>query len=143
MASYQLNDFRHEVLMMMIAGLFWTAGLSILLAGWSSWALLICTAVWTIGEIIGSILVPSFIARHVRADVKGRFMALNDLVRSFAGVICPIGLGLVWSRQGSVVVVSILLAMPAVGILCYLSLLLALWTRGRAMEATPLVTEPS
>ena len=134
---------RDEVLAMVIAGLFWTAGLSILLAGWSSWALLICTAVWTIGEIIGSILVPSFIARHVGPDVKGRFMALNDLVRSFAGVICPIGLGLVWSRQGSPVVVSILLAMPVVGILCYLSLGLALWTRGRATVATSMVTDPS
>ena len=64
-----------------------------LLSGFSVGALLLCTAIWTIGEIIASILVPSFIAKHVAEEVKGRFMALNDIVRSLAGVVCPIGLG--------------------------------------------------
>lgn len=132
---------RQEMLMMIVAGLFWTAGLLVLKLGFSAGALLVCTAIWTIGEIIGSILVPSFIARHVSASRKGRFMALNDIVRSAAGVICPIGLGLLWKSQGPAAVVSLLVALPIVGMICYLALLGAV-TMGRASVASPLAAEP-
>jgi hypothetical protein len=98
--------------------------------------------VWTIGEIIGSILVPSFIAGRVAPEVKGRFMALNDLVRSFAGVICPIALGFIWKHEGPRVVVSTLLALPLAGMLCYLVIFLAAATPRRAVAALSVEAEP-
>ena len=110
---------RDDFLMMTVAGLFWAAGLTILLGGFSVGALLVCTAVWTVGEIIASILVPNFIARHVAHEVKGRFMALNDIVRSFAGVVCPIGLGFIWAGRGVSTVLIVLLAMPVLGMIAY------------------------
>ncbi len=113
---------RDEMMTMAVAGVFWTGGLVILATGFSVGALLVCTAVWTIGEIIASILVPSFIARHVAPEVKGRFMALNDIVRSFAGVICPIGLGLLWRYEGAHTVLAVLLALPIIGTMTYLAL---------------------
>lgn len=132
---------RNEMLMMVVAAGFWAAGLFILVAGFSITALIVCTAVWTIGEIIASILVPTFIARHVAPAVKGRFMALNDIVRSFAGVVCPIGLGLIWHRSGATAVVYVLAALPVIGALCYLGLLVhASWPR-RAAPMSSLATE--
>lgn len=130
---------RNEYLMMVASGLFWTAGLVILLIGFSVTALMVCTVVWTIGEIIASILVPSFIAKNVAAEVKGRFMALNDIMRSFAGVICPIGLGFAWNEQGPVAVVIIITALPAVGTLCYVVLLAVNGYLGRT-PSPPAVT---
>ncbi len=115
---------RNEFLMMATAGLLWATGLVILLTGFSLIALLCCTVVWTIGEIIASITVPSFIARHVAPEVKGRFMALNDVVRSLAGIVAPIGLGFLWARHGAVVVTAVLAALPAAGVVCYLVMLL-------------------
>ncbi|MCH8805443.1 MAG: MFS transporter [Planctomycetes bacterium] len=132
---------RNEYLMMIVSGLFWTAGLLILLLGFSLTALMICTAVWTIGEIIASILVPSFIAQRVAPDVKGRFMALNDIVRSFAGVVCPIGLGFIWANHGVVPVTAILAALPAVGVLCYVVMLLFTAQPNRAVAAEPVTVE--
>ena len=132
---------RNEFLMMVLAGLFWTAGLVILLSGFSIWALMVCTAVWTIGEIIASILVPTFIAKRVAPDVKGRFMALNDIVRSFAGVVCPIGLGFVWANYGVDVVTIILTALPAAGVLCYVAMLLFTAQTNRAALAQPVTVE--
>jgi MFS family permease len=141
---------RDDMMMMIVAGAFWTVGLAILLAGFSVGALLVCTAVWTVGEIIASILVPSHIARHVAPAVKGRFMALNDIVRSFAGVVCPIGLGLVWRSHGPSAVLAVLLALPVLGMLSYLVLALVRAAGRRTPSASlapeaavtpPLVTE--
>lgn len=114
---------RNEYWMMVVSGIFWTTGLIILFSGFSVLALMVCTVVWTIGEIIASILVPSFIAKRVSSDVKGRFMALNDIVRSLAGVVCPIGLGLIWSNLGVTWVLAVLVALPATGAVCYLAML--------------------
>lgn len=114
---------RDEIKMMVVAGLFWTAGLVILAVGFSITALMICTVVWTMGEIIASILVPSFISKRVAPQVKGRFMALNDIVRSLAGVMCPIALGLVWEIRGASMVIYMLVALPVIGTLCYLAML--------------------
>lgn len=114
---------RDDMLMMAVAGLFWTVGLVVLLSGFSVGALLLCTAIWTIGEIIASILVPSYIAKHVAEEVKGRFMALNDIVRSLAGVVCPIGLGFLWHHQGVTAVLYVLVALPVLGTAAYLLLL--------------------
>lgn len=132
---------RNEYLMMILSGLFWTAGLIVLLVGFSVTALMICTAIWTLGEIIASILVPSFIAQRVAPAVKGRFMALNDIVRSFAGVICPIGLGLIWANQGASTVVYVLVALPIAGVLAYLTMLCVTAQSNRAAPVSLLTVE--
>lgn len=133
---------RNEMWMMVLAGLFWTAGLAILAVGFSVFALMLCTLVWTVGEIIASIVVPSFIARSVAPDVKGRFMALNDIVRSFAGMVSPIGLGLLWEARGASSVVNLLVGVPAIGVLCYLALLLYSARRARAGASVVVAIEP-
>jgi MFS family permease len=109
---------------MIVAGIFWGAGLAILWAGYSIPALLICTVVWTMGEILASIIVPTFIAARVEHEVKGRFLALNDIVRSFAGVLCPIGLGLLWKHRGPTGALSVLTVLPFIAIAAYFVILL-------------------
>ncbi len=115
---------RNEISMMIVSGIIWTVGMSVLLFGYSVAALMICTAIWTVGEIIASILVPTFIAARVPEKFKGRFMALNDIVRSFAGVVFPIGLGLLWTYQSANAVVLAITLLPAVGTFCYTALLI-------------------
>ena len=68
-------------------------------------------------------------------------MALNDIVRSLAGVICPVGLGLIWANKGPIAVVTVLTALPAVGALCYLVMLAVTAQSGRAVAARPLTVE--
>lgn len=110
---------RDEILMMVLSGVIWSLGMSVLFFGYSIASLMICTAIWTIGEIIASILVPNFIAGRVPTEFKGRFMALNDIVRSFAGVILPIGLGFLWAYYSASIVVLTITLLPIVGTICY------------------------
>ena len=114
---------RGDLAMMANAGLLWTAGLVILNVGHSLPALLICTAVWTVGEIIASVVVPTFISRRVASEYKGRFLALNDAMRSLASVLCPIVLGAIWEGHGERPVLLILLALPLLGTLSYVGML--------------------
>ena len=110
---------RKAAVMMALAGLLWTAGLLILLLGFSVAALLLSTLVWTLGEIIASIVVPTYISRRVAAHAKGRMLALQDVVRSVCGITCPIALGLVWDSLGVHAVLVCLVALPAMGALVY------------------------
>ena len=110
---------RNEILMMILSGALWSLGMSVLLVGYSVTALLCCTVLWTVGEIIASILVPNFIASRVPEAFKGRFMALNDIVRSFAGVVFPIGLGLLWTHQSPRIVVLVITFLPVIGAFSY------------------------
>ena len=127
---------RDTILMMVVSGTLWTLGMSILLFGYSVAALLVCTAMWTIGEIIASILVPTFVASRVPAAFKGRFMALNDVVRSFAGVIFPIGLGLLWTYQSAQAVVLTITLLPVIGTVCYAALYLSCSRQEQNVPAT-------
>lgn len=127
---------RNEIAMMVVAGLLWTAGLTVLAVGFSLPALLVCTVVWTLGEVVASILVPTFISRRVAPAVKGRFLALNDATRSLAGVIAPVALGILWEQRGAGAVAWAILAVPAAGTLAYAGLLLYTARRhGRAAWA--------
>lgn len=113
---------RNEAAMMALAAALWVAGMAILAVGFSLGALLVCTVVWTAGEIVGSIVLPTFIARRVAASVKGRMLSLQDAVRSVAAIGCPIALGAVWDHGGESMVVLVLVALPLVGAGVY-----ALW----------------
>ncbi len=110
---------RNDLMMMTLAGLLWTAGLLLLNLGHSLVALLACTAVWTFGEMVASIVGPTFISRRVAPEYKGRFLALNDAMRSLAGVVAPIALGWVWEHQGVPLVLLIVLILPMIGTVCY------------------------
>ena len=107
-----------------LAGLLWTTGIALLVFSGSLFALVACTAIWTLGEIIASIVLPTFVTRHVKSELKGRFLALVDAMRSLAGVLCPLGLGLLWDTRGTEAVLYTLLALPVLGTLGFASLLL-------------------
>ncbi|MCX4246546.1 MFS transporter [Paraliomyxa miuraensis] len=124
---------RNEAAMMAIAGALWAGGLAILAVGASIGALLSCTVVWTLGEIVASIVVPTYVSRRVAAHHEGRMLALQDAVRSGSAIVCPIALGAIWDGVGVAAVLGVLVALPAAGSLVYL-----VWWRAtaRAPDAT-------
>ncbi len=113
---------RGEAWSMVTAAALWTVGMIVLASGFSLGALVMCTVIWTVGEVIGSITIPSFVAARVPRRSKGRMMALGDLVRSAAGVAAPIGLGFTWQTQGVWAVMLVLLVLPMIGGALYLSM---------------------
>lgn len=121
---------RSPTAMMALAGLAWTAGTGVLAAGRSVGALLACTAIWTVGEIIGSVVVPTYVSRCARPDAKARLLAVPDAVRSLCAIACPAGLGLVWDRFGVDTVLGILVALPLVGFLVFAAAWA--WSQGRS-----------
>ncbi len=118
---------RDPLLMMAVAGGLWAVGLTILKLGFSSSALLVCTVVWTLGEIVSSVVIPTYVSRRAAASARARFLALPDAMRSLAGIVAPITLGLIWEQRGVDAVLSLLVATPIVGVLAYL----VAWSRTR------------
>ena len=110
---------RSPTAMMAVAGVAWTAGMLVLAAGRSVTALLACTAIWTVGEIIGSVVVPTYVSRRARPDAKARLLAVPDAVRSLCAIACPAGLGLVWDGVGVDAVFGILVALPLAGVVVF------------------------
>lgn len=119
--------------MMIVAGCLWTLGLSILVFGFSSLALIASTVVWTLGEIVGSVVLPTYVASHAPSSARGRFLAVPDAVRSVAGIVAPISLGLVWEVYDVDVVLALLLATPVLGVLLFA---VGWMRRGRAALAS-------
>jgi MFS family permease len=109
--------------MMALAGVLWTAGVGLFALGFSLVALVACTFVWSLGEMIASIVAPTYIARSVRPEVKGRYLSLLDAMRGLASVLCPLALGFLWTARGVEPVVGSILALPLIGTLAYLVLL--------------------
>ncbi|MGH1340833.1 MAG: MFS transporter [Nannocystales bacterium] len=106
---------RDPLLMMTLAGVLWGMGLTVLAFGVSSSALLLCTVLWTLGEMLGSVVVPTFVANRVDEQMRGRILAIPDAMRSLAAIVAPIALGLVWERHGFGTVLVVLIATPLVG----------------------------
>ena len=115
---------RDEFAMMALAGLFWTAGIGVLVAGLSLVALVVSTVIWTVGEIIASIVVPTFVSKRVAPECKGRMLSVIDAVRSAAGISAPIALGYLWDSRGVDAVLVALFVLPAVGTVLYARALL-------------------
>ncbi|MEV7775204.1 MFS transporter [Kitasatospora sp. NPDC086791] len=111
----RIPAFRTRTLLL-IAGALWALGLGILDFGFSLAAVLLSTVVWTLGEIIASVVVPTYIADHVDERRVGRFMALNGFVLGLARLVVPVGLGLVWDAHGTRPVLHTMLVTPLVGI---------------------------
>lgn len=118
-------------LMMALAGGLWALGLLLLARDLSAGALLGSTVVWTLGEIIASVVLPTYVSRHVEASVRGRILALPDVLRSLAGIVAPVGLGLVWEHAGVGVVLNVLVVTPAIGAVLYAS---AWWMLRRSVR---------
>lgn len=106
---------RDPVLMMTLAGVLWALGLTVLALGLSASALMLCTLLWTLGEMLGSVVVPTFVANRVHPDARGRFLAIPDAMRSLAAIVAPIALGLLWENRGFNTVMLVLIATPLVG----------------------------
>lgn len=112
---------RDPNLMMAFAGVLWAAGLTVLALGLSTAALLLCTVLWTLGEMLGSVVVPTFVASRIPAQARGRFLAIPDAMRSLAGIVAPIALGMLWEHQGFEAVLMLLIATPLIGSVLYAS----------------------
>ncbi|MFT2016127.1 MFS transporter [Streptomyces sp. 796.1] len=106
-------------LLLQVAGALWAAGLAVIVFAFSLPAILLSTAVWTLGEIIVSVVVPTYIADHVSEDRVGGFMALNGFVLGLARLAVPAGLGALWSAHGHEPVFTVLLVTPLVGMVGY------------------------
>ncbi len=107
------------ILMMALAGVLWAIGLGVLALGLSASALMLCTLLWTLGEMLGSVVVPTFVANRVEPKLRGRFLAIPDAMRSLAAIVAPIVLGLVWEHRGFDTVLGVLIVTPLVGTLLY------------------------
>ncbi|SHN13279.1 MFS transporter [Cryptosporangium aurantiacum] len=105
--------------LLIVAGALWTAGTAVMAFAFSLPALLLSTVVWTVGEIIVSVVVPTYIADQIDGRRVSRFMALNGFVLSFARLVVPMGFGLLWQEQGHAPVFLALFLVPAVGVLAY------------------------
>ncbi|MCX5388050.1 MFS transporter [Streptomyces sp. NBC_00083] len=101
--------------LLLAAGLLWTLGLAVIVLGFSLPALLLSTGVWTLGEIIVSVVVPTYVADHVDERRVGTYMALNGFVLGLARLVVPVGLGALWAAQGHRPVFVALLGAPLVG----------------------------
>ncbi|MDG4796530.1 MFS transporter [Micromonospora sp. WMMD1082] len=105
--------------LLIVAGLLWSGGMAILVFAFSLPAVLLSTVVWTLGEIIASVVVPTYIADHVEPSRVSGFMALNGFVLSAARLVVPMGLGLLWQTQGHQPVFYLLLLAPVIGVAAF------------------------
>ncbi|MFF4182004.1 MFS transporter [Streptomyces sp. NPDC001691] len=105
--------------LLLVAGALWTLGLSVIVFGFSLPALLLSTVVWTLGEIIVSVVVPTYVADHVDEGRVGSFMALNGFVLGLARLVVPVGLGVLWTADGYRPVFVTLLIAPLVGMAAF------------------------
>ncbi|MCX4687007.1 MFS transporter [Kitasatospora purpeofusca] len=138
-ASYPIRT------LLLVAGVLWALGLALLDFGFSLAAVLASTVVWTLGEIIASVVVPTYIADHVDEHRVGRFMALNGFVLGLARLVVPFGLGLIWQNHGARPVLHTMLVTPLVGIAVFAVLRIrsSAASAPAGPAATPEPTSPS
>ncbi|WP_240108456.1 MFS transporter [Streptomyces sp. MUM 203J] len=123
--------------LLVVSGLLWAAGMAAIAFFFSLPAILLSTVVWTLGEIIASVVVPTYIADHADKRRVGSLMALNGFVLGVARLVVPVGLGTLWQFQGHGPVFFTLLACPLVGIAAFALL------RVRNSPAAAPATEPT
>ncbi|CAN3982065.1 MFS transporter [Kitasatospora purpeofusca] len=138
-ASYPIRT------LLLVAGVLWALGLAVLDFGFSLAAVLASTVVWTLGEIIASVVVPTYIADHVDEHRVGRFMALNGFVLGLARLVVPFGLGVIWQNHGARPVLHTMLVTPLVGIAVFAVLRIrsSAASAPAGPAATPEPTSPS
>ncbi|WP_093799797.1 MFS transporter [Streptomyces sp. Wb2n-11] len=124
-------------LLLLVAGALWTLGLAMIVVGFSLAAILLSTVVWTLGEIIVSVVVPTYIADHVDKRRVGSFMALNGFVLGLARLVVPVGLGVIWTAHGHQPVFLVLLAAPLAGMAAFALLRIRPPVTAKDPESTP------
>lgn len=124
-------------MLLLLAGLLWALGLAVIAFAFSLPAILLSTVVWTLGEIIVSVVVPTYIANHVDERRVGSFMALNGFVLGLARLVVPVGLGVVWTAHGHQPVFLTLFAAPLLGMAAFALLPI------RTAAATPAPEQPA
>ncbi|MEU3912644.1 MFS transporter [Streptomyces sp. NPDC029721] len=126
-------------LLLLVAGLLWALGLAVIVFAFSLPAILLSTVVWTFGEIIVSVVVPTYVADHVEERRVGGFMALNGFVLGLARLVVPVGLGVIWTAHGHQPVFVTLLAAPLAGMAVYALLRIrpSVSTKGAASGSPP------
>ncbi|MCG5469225.1 MFS transporter [Micromonospora sp. LAH09] len=128
--------------LLITAGLLWSTGMAILVFAFSLPAVLLSTVVWTLGEIIASVVIPTYIADHVQEHRVGSFMALNGFVLSSARLVVPMGLGFVWQAGGHRPVLLLLLLTPVVGVVAFAVLRIRPAARPVPTPAEPATASP-
>ncbi|MGW0547272.1 MFS transporter [Streptomyces altiplanensis] len=123
--------------LLLVAGALWALGLAMIVVGFSLAAILLSTVVWTLGEIIVSVVVPTYIADHVDKRRVGSFMALNGFVLGLARLVVPVGLGVIWTAHGHQPVFLVLLAAPLVGMAAFALLRIRPPVTAKDPESTP------
>lgn len=126
--------------LLIVAGLLWTLGIAMLVFAFSLATVLLSTAVWTLGEIIVSVVVPTYIADHVQERLVGSFMALNGFVLGLARLVVPAGLGFIWQSHGDRSTFVTLLLIPLAGMAAFALLRIR---NPAATQALPVPTPPS
>ncbi|MEU8787012.1 MFS transporter [Streptomyces sp. NPDC048637] len=130
----RLPAYRTKVLLI-VAGLLWALGLSVLTFALSLPVMLLSILVWTLGEVIVSVVVPTYIADHVDERRVGSFMALNGFVLALSRLVVPAGLGFIWQSHGVGRVFFTLLVTSMVGLAVFA--LLRIRTAGHAASGRP------
>ena len=110
---------RDEIGVLQIAGAFWLAGLALFTWRLTPATLLIGTAIWTIGEVLASVSLPSWLSREAPVEWRGRVLAVQDATVSVARIASPVGLGWVWAMAGPDTVLRSLLALPIAAVIGY------------------------
>lgn len=110
---------RDPLAAMVLGGVLWSAGLAIVVFAFSLPALLLSVVVWTFGEIVVSITVPTFLANTVDERSVGRYMSLNAFVLSFTRLTVPFGLGYAWQQHGYESALLAVLALPMIGVVLF------------------------
>ncbi|MGW0564783.1 MFS transporter [Streptomyces sp. NPDC003016] len=126
-------------MLLLVAGALWALGLAVIAFAFSLPAILLSTVVWTLGEIIVSVVVPTYIADHVDERRVGSFMALNGFVLGLARLVVPVGLGVIWTSHGHEPVFLTLLAAPLLGMAAFAMLRI----RPAAAAAAPVPEPPT
>lgn len=129
--------------LLLVAGALWALGLAVLAFAFSLTAILLSTVVWTLGEIIVSVVVPTYIANHVDERRIGGFMALNGFVLGLARLVVPVGLGVLWTAHGDRPVFFTLLLTPLVGMAGYALLRVRSPAPATAQTAPPTAPGPA
>ncbi|PWW58253.1 MFS transporter [Actinokineospora spheciospongiae] len=114
----QLKKYPTKTLLLASGGL-WVCGIALFTFLFSLPAILLSTLVWTLGEIIVAVVVPTYIADHAHPDRVSGFMAVNGFVLGLARLVVPMGLGLAWQAGGHQAALYALLLVPITGMVLF------------------------
>ena len=122
--------------LMALAAAIWCLGLGAFAAGFRLELLVAVTVVWTLGEIVASVVAPTYVSRNVPDGCKGRFLSIQDAMRSLASIVCPLALGAMWANTSPRVIAIVIFAIPLAGVVAYLWL--GMRTQKETEPAAPL-----